>query len=742
MKTVLTIKEIYEILSEQKPVSLRSVERRAQSEGWLYLEGKGRGKNGIVRKYMVIRLPVDVRNVIAVFFKKAKEVVKVEPQITAPVKGKKPVKKVLRVQKEKAYLKTELAKAYVKSIDSAKYGQKAKAKKIFFMSYNLGEAGTFPDIYREVGETNEKTLSAWKTKLENNNWDPECLVDNRGYYLKGKREVTKQQAEVILTLVRSQYNTPGKPKLELIRQCVAVMREKDIETNLSETTYLRWLKEWIEYNYDQWVFWRHGEKGLNDKVIPPLSRDYDKLEVGDILVADGHVLNFEMINPYTGKPKRMMLVAFSDFKTGFICGWEIMPTENIDSISVALRRSILRLGKMPKCVYMDNGRAFKATYFTGVKNFNQTKLPGLYRKLGIAVMTAKPYHGQAKPIERFFRTFGELERMSPTFVGECINNKPVWKNRGEKLHRLLHERTTRGFTPTLEDSHIVIGKWLDMWCRRKQGPESKLAGKTPLEIFEKGVGTGVNPLELRALMLVEETRKIKRRGIRLFKKWYNHKYLYGRTHKAIVYYDLQNRDSILVYDAKDEQFICEAVKQIGVHPAANILGTEAEQAELERQLESQESLKKQTVASTREIVKKQYIPEIRKRVQDSGFDINGNQEVKQIPEKKKELTKDDIEKIKSEVKALEKMQDDGEVIEIDDYEPTCEPEDINSEIDKMSDTDKYEKLIEMDSLGVPLTDEYKAFIIYFEKTSEYKDNKKYFEERRCDLITINQIKSG
>ncbi|MCP4159214.1 MAG: hypothetical protein GY760_04000, partial [Deltaproteobacteria bacterium] len=524
MKTTLTIKEITEILSEFIPTNRRRVERQADEEKWICLDGKGRGKNGKVRHFFVKMLPVDIRNFIAVYYKKQKELVRVESIPEVPVKGNQPEKKALRVQEEKAYFKTELAKAFVKTIDLANHGEKAKAKERFLFSYNLGEQGTYPVIYHELGEVTYKTIAAWIVKLKNNHWNPDCLVDHRGYSLKGKREVTPLHAKIIIAWVRSPYNVPGAPKLEGIRHCISVMEDRGIPT-LSESTFLRWLNDWIEYNNDQWVFYRHGEKGLNDLVARPISRDYDKIEVGDILIADGHVLNFEMINPFTGKPKRMMLVAFSDFKSGFLCGWEIMPTENIDSISVALRRSILRLGKIPRVVYIDNGRAFKAGYFHGVKDFNQTKLPGLYGKLGIKVITARPYHGQSKPIERFFRTFGEVERMAPTFTGESIQNKPAWRNRGEKLHRMIHEKTTRGVTPTLEDSHRVIGKWLDVWCRRKQGAESKLAGKTPLEIFEKGVGPGVDPLELRFLMLVEETRKIQRRGVRHLKKWYYHENL-------------------------------------------------------------------------------------------------------------------------------------------------------------------------------------------------------------------------
>lgn len=108
---------------------------------------------------------------------------------------------------------------------------------------------------------------------------------------------------------------------------------------------------------------REGEKALNDKVEPYIERDLSKIEVGDVLVADGHVLNFEVINPFTGKPTRATLVGFLDWKSTALVGYEIMMTENTQCIASALRNAILNLGKIPKIVYQDNGRAFKAKYF-------------------------------------------------------------------------------------------------------------------------------------------------------------------------------------------------------------------------------------------------------------------------------------------------------------------------------------------------------------------------------------------
>ena len=52
----------------------------------------------------------------------------------------------------------------------------------------------------------------------------------------------------------------------------------------------------------------------HDKVETYIKRNIPKVEVGDVLIADKHVLNFQVIDPFTGKPTRAILVGFLDWK--------------------------------------------------------------------------------------------------------------------------------------------------------------------------------------------------------------------------------------------------------------------------------------------------------------------------------------------------------------------------------------------------------------------------------------------
>ena len=78
------------------------------------------------------------------------------------------------------------------------------------------------------------------------------------------------------------------------------------------------------------------------------------------------------------------------------------------------------------------GIAFKAKYFI------ENGISGLFTNLGIQAVFANAYNAKAKPIERFFREMQDcFERLLPSFVGSCIDNKPAYLKRNEKKQELF-----------------------------------------------------------------------------------------------------------------------------------------------------------------------------------------------------------------------------------------------------------------------------------------------------------------
>ena len=242
---------------------------------------------------------------------------------------------------------------------------------------------------------------------------------------------------------------------------IQILKNNEVQNIPSIITFRRYAENFRKHNFDRWTLIREGEKAYHDKVEAYIERDISKLEVGDVLIADGHVLNFQVINPFTGKPTRATLVGFLDWKSTALVGYEIMMTENTQCIASALRNAIINLGLIPKIVYQDKGKAFRAKYFQNC-NFEESGFNGVYENLGIKSVFAKPYNARAKVIERFFLEFQEeFEKLMPSYTGTSIENKPAWMKRGEKFHRELHLKTTGGKIPTIQEAIKLINCWIE-----------------------------------------------------------------------------------------------------------------------------------------------------------------------------------------------------------------------------------------------------------------------------------------
>lgn len=303
-----------------------------------------------------------------------------------------------------------------------KYSTKKEADTVFLDLYNSGIY--LPQIYKFVGSISIGTLHRWVKAYEDygtNGLLPQRKTSQQNEY---NTILNNEMKQIFLKyLLHPNQFSIGKA-INLTRYVLEKRGYENIPCNL---TFRRFAEHFKKTNYSKWVLMREGEKAYHDKVEAYIERDISKLEVGDVLIADGHVLNFQVINPFTGKPTRATLVGFLDWKSNALVGYEIMMTENTQCIASALRNAILNLGLIPKVVYQDNGKAFKAKYFQNV-DFDEAGVNGVYSNLGIKSVFAKPYNAKAKVIERFF-----LEEM--------------------------HKKLTNNYIPTVQE----VIKYIDCW---------------------------------------------------------------------------------------------------------------------------------------------------------------------------------------------------------------------------------------------------------------------------------------
>ena len=479
-----------------------------------------------------------------------------------------------------------------------KYQTKKEADEVFLDLYNSGMY--LPQIYKFVGSISIGTLHRWVKAYENygtNGLLPQRRTSQQNEY---NTILNNEMKQIFLKyLLHPNKFSIGKA-INLTRHVLGKRGYENIPCNL---TFRRFAEHFKKTNYSKWILMREGEKAYHDKVEAYIERDISKLKVGDVLIADGHVLNFQVINPFTGKPTRATLVGFLDWKSTALVGYEIMMTENTQCIASALRNAILNLGLIPKVVYQDNGKAFKAKYFQHT-DFDEAGFNGVYSNLGIKSVFAKPYNASAKVIERFFLEFQEeFEKMMISYIGTSIEDKPAWLKRGEKLHKQMHQKTTKNYIPTVQE----VIKYIDCWIKYHNSKPCPNDSSKSIQEMLNGVqadcrqraGAKVSPFNagnqarqdidkniLNDLMMRTETRTINKHGITFLGLHYRSDILLDLRESVFIRYSLFDLSKIHVYSMKGE-FLCVARQVEKVHPMANHFGTVKDMEEYKHQIQKQ-----------------------------------------------------------------------------------------------------------------------------------------------------------
>lgn len=606
----MALKEAYsttELLSLLELSFSSSIIRRAEREGWQSQKCAGRGGG---KEWLLSSMPEDTR--LAIRAAEEKQAMELAPATTVPALSPTLTTAIMDDKRRyQALARADLVCQYIGW--QRRHGATKIQKGEFIVAY---KAGAWPKLLEEVGPVSWQTLERWKLEQERSG-SVLSLADKRGVTHKGRTMLTEEHKRVILGHVLN-------PNGANVSQCVREVQKKFQATGLaspSEPTIRRFVKQYMTECFDEWTLFREGKKAWNDKCAISLLRDWNLVQVGDVVIGDGHTLNFETINPATGKPTRMTIVLFYDGASNCPLGWEIMATENTASISAAFRRTCIMLGKFPRVVYLDNGRAFRAKFFKGCPDFEQAGFLGLYRDLGCSVIHAWPYHGQSKPIERFFGTFHDMEVWMPSYTGNDIAHKPARMKRGEDLHRQLY--TKLGGRPLTEEETLVqVARWFAEYATRPQY-RTHLHGRTPGDVFMEGRGEGLSPQDMQKLtlfMMQKDVRTITKDGIKVNGRLYWHEKLYSRRHPVLVRYDEHfNPYTVYVYTL-DGDLLCEAKDRehyriaSGLHPVARILGTPEQQEEVRANIALRKGLERSSTALMRELLQATILPETQARL--------------------------------------------------------------------------------------------------------------------------------
>ncbi len=464
----------------------------------------------------------------------------------------------------RAQLKAELCERILSEYE--KIGVKKHAIANVLDAYNSGLI--LPKLFFIERTRTERSIRMWLKVYEENGRDYKVLT--RLSKASSVRKATLKEQNFLLNILLD----ANKIKIgTAIRKLKQFSRLGAIESPTSSRSLRRWCEEWRDSHIQQWNLLRMGEKYSKDTSILSLSRS-DALNVGDVWVADGHKLAFDIIDPDTGRPKRMMLILFFDWASRYPVGASIANTEDSEHILLALRNGILHWNGRPKYVYLDNGRAFKSKLFHQKweeHNF-EDEFCGVFPRLSIKAKFAKAYNARAKVVERFFRTFQEdFERFMDTFRGSDIADKPAFLMRNEKWIKKLKKREP----VTIEEAKMMMSFYFQEMYGKT--PHGGLAGRTPLEVFRASQvpeDRKIDDSELNFMMLKVEERKVRANGVQLFNIVYYHDYLMNYVGQNVsLRYDLMDMRSVLVYDKKGK-IICQALAKKSVHPFVKLAENE------------------------------------------------------------------------------------------------------------------------------------------------------------------------
>lgn len=386
------------------------------------------------------------------------------------------------------------------------------------------------------------------------------LLDGRGHESNGG-DGPGDADDQFLATVRALYFQPEKPS---VRACWFAAKQKAIDNGWPYKEYRTTARYVTTLSGRAKVKYREGSKAFTAKCEPSIERDYSTLHTNEQWVGDHH--QFDVVVMVNGKPVRPWLTAWMDMRSRRVVGWCIYGHDpNQNSILSALRIGIMEHG-IPSLLYVDNGKDFDSYAFHGRTKWERRRgrvqidpahTRGILGNLGCDARFCWAYHGQSKPIERWFRTVEDrFGKTWPTYCG----NKP--ENRPDQ-----HEaRVSRGEAPTLTEFVEAFGEWIEVDYHAAPHTGDGMNGFSPVQIFDaswNGHAKRTTTRDMLDLLLSKPTKPVKvtKRGVRWNGLYYGQfdLVLIANWWGKEVYVRVDERDitNVQVW-SPDDRFICLA----------------------------------------------------------------------------------------------------------------------------------------------------------------------------------------
>ena len=724
----MTLRDAYTTkeLTETLKITRQAIDQRAKREGWQSRARKGRGGG---HEWLVSSMPEATRASIGAALAAEAQ------NLPAPRAGHVPASTVVPDYAwEKAKARYRVVMAWREYVAKAKKKgvKSAEATAQFLAMLNAGLL--LPsEVLARTGAASPQTLYRWFKAYKDSAGDVESLSDKRGGWMRGAPRGCGQIGEEAERAFLAIYLRRNQHSVMFSYGCMAGYLENKGLPVPSYTSVRRFVARFDAAHHDVVVWMREGEKAYSDKVGMYLSRDDTRLRVGDVLVADGHKMNFEVINPETGKPCRMTLIGWQDWASRMFVGFDIMLAESTQAISSSFFNAIVNLGREPGSVYIDNGKAFKNKYFDGdvdLEDFN-----GLYARLGIAVSHSLPYVARTKIIERWWRDFDQQCAVAlPSYIGRDVAHKPSHMKMGERWARAQQAREE--LIPTVEEVKrmvIEFAKWKAMQ------PHPTRPGTTPWEVFMAGRGAGFSDAELERLsrqFLFRRQVHPKRCRFTMLGVEFVSDALHGLNMPLTAHYSYTDLSQVYLYDG--DRLVCTARPVATIHPMAKLYGTELDVKAVTEAQKEQARLRNTTRRLASDLAARglraevlETLPYMLKRSErrtplvaheggkalEPAAPIGASIGTPMLPQGEPELTAAELEELR-ELEAQIRAQAD--------LEPAYQVPDFFA-----SERDKYEFFFDLEVIqGTGLTAEHAAFMREYEQSPAYASSAKRYEDMR------------
>lgn len=379
-------------------------------------------------------------------------------------------------------------------------------------------------------------LFRWQRKYKSG--DVADLVDMRGGHNRGKITISPDAWEYFYALYMTLQKRSVQRCWELTkREYPNIPTVSAFERNLATIPKL------------VMIYYREGEKAFNDALVS-MERSREDISSNDIWFSDHHLVDVAVINN-RGRVFRPWLTVFFDARASKVISF-IVRDKSADAtvIKQCLRLGIEKFG-VPKELYFDNGKDYRE------KSFNADFPISLVKQLGINMIYATPYHGQAKTVERFFGTMEDrFCKLLPTYLGKDAKQRP--ENMRVAFDKLKDK------APTMEQ---FIQALEDYFLEYNNTPSGgiDMNGKCPEQVYYENLHTKMEVRDksiLRILCGTFDRRTVQKNGVQYQGRFYYHSELLAHQgEKVIINADPYNMDELNIFDT-DMRAICKAPAKV------------------------------------------------------------------------------------------------------------------------------------------------------------------------------------